>query len=300
MSKKIYLHWYRNEKVGPNFGDEITTYIIERLSDSKVCYVPIPATPLKMIVRGTRSFFKGQINLKTLFQSFRSAIAGKYVLGAGSILGWCSGPNAIVWGSGIIKKTDPIQPSEFKAVRGKYTQNRLKELGLQAPEVIGDPALLLPKVYTSGAEKKYKLGIIAHYTHNTFFKQYAAIEGLLIINLLNEIETVIDQINSCEHTISTSLHGVVVSHAYNVPSLWYSISGKKLGGDDVKFLDYFSSVNIENYTPIEMPTFEDFKIENILKKFEEYKNVAVLHADLDVIANQLIGVAPFEVKQKYK
>jgi hypothetical protein len=93
---------------------------------------------------------------------------------------------------------------------------------------------------------------------------------------------------------------VVVSHAYNVPSLWYSISGKKLGGDDVKFLDYFSSVNIENYTPIEMPTFEDFKIENILKKFEEYKNVAVLHADLDVIANQLIGVAPFEVKQKYK
>jgi hypothetical protein len=43
-------------------------------------------------------------------------------------------------------------------------------------------------------------------------------------------------------TYSSSLHGVIVSHAFGVPSIWMA-SSKPLHGDGVKFDDYFASCN---------------------------------------------------------
>jgi len=298
--KKIYLHWFRDEKIGENFGDEITPFIIERLSNQKVEFVPIPATPSRMIVRGFKQLTSGKLSLKNYLQTIKSSFHKHYIIGAGSILGWSSAPNAIVWGSGIIKRKDIVQPSTFLAVRGKYTIERLKELGLKPPTVIGDPAILVPLVYNKKVPKTHRIGIIGHYTHNEYLESYKKISGVLVINLLDKIENVIDQINSCEKTISTSLHGVIVSHVYGVPSLWYLLENKPLGGDDVKFLDYFSSVDITEYSPLVLDKIDQFDMEKIESRFIEYAEVTQPKIDISVIQKQLIEVAPFEVMDKFK
>jgi hypothetical protein len=300
MNKKIYLHWFRDEKIGENFGDEITAYIIERLSNDKIEFVPIPALPSRMLVRGFRELIKGKLSFSNYIQVIKSSFQKHYIIGAGSILGWCSGQNAIVWGSGIIKRNDTIQPSTFLAVRGNYTINRLKELGLNPPTVIGDPAILAPLVYNKLMPKTYKIGIIGHYTHNEYLEPYKEIPGVLVINLLDKIEKVIDQINSCEKTVSTSLHGVIVSHVYGVPSLWYQLQNKPLGGDDVKFLDYFSSVKINEYAPLLLDKISQFDTKLIDSHFIEYGEVILPKIDVSTIQNNLIEVAPFEVLDKFK
>ena len=62
---------------------------------------------------------------------------------------------------------------------------------------------------------------------------------------------IIDEINSCQVIISSSLHGIITCHAYNIPCLWYKFS-EKIVGDGIKFADYFSSVNIKPYNPFKL------------------------------------------------
>ena len=51
-----------------------------------------------------------------------------------------------------------------------------------------------------------------------------------IIDVTEPIQNVINYILECEMTISSSLHGIIVSHAYNVKSMWIKLTDK-IGGE---------------------------------------------------------------------
>ena len=121
----------------------------------------------------------------------------------------------------------------------------------------------------------------------------------MVINLLDDIDTVTENITSCGYTVSSSLHGLIVSHAYNVPSLWVNFSDDKLVGDNIKFKDYFSSVDISFYAPFQI-NLDQINIDKIIELVNSNNSITVIQNDLKLIQRDLIRVAPFPVLENFK
>lgn len=178
------------------------------------------------------------------------------IFGAGSIFRHIKYPNsAIVWGSGLISKDDAFKaPKQILAVRGPLTKKILEERSTKCPESFGDPGLMLARVFQpKGITKKYALGVIPHFRElDTFKEQHSDIletDEVHLIDPTQPIEEVVKQIMACERIVSSSLHGIIISHAYGVRCGWVRFSpawNKKIDGDDIKFHDHFSAIGIEN------------------------------------------------------
>ncbi|WP_276390447.1 polysaccharide pyruvyl transferase family protein [Eudoraea chungangensis] len=296
--QRINLYWFKTSTGNGNFGDELNHFIVSRLTDCEINRILIPSSGIDFIYKCLSGFYNRNISLREIPILIEQFFMKDIIIGIGSVIALNRNSSAKVWGSGIIRRDDLITEAEFLAVRGVYTQNRLKELGRNSPEVIGDPALLLPLLYKVKTRAKFKLGIIPHYIHYDRIKNGINSSSVLIVNLLDPIEKVLNQILSCEFTISTSLHGIIVSQAYKIPSLWYRILEKPLTGDSIKFYDYFSSVGIDKYEPFEL-SIRDFQIDRTIKQFELYEDVTLIKNDLSKIQQDLINVAPFRVLDKY-
>jgi hypothetical protein len=172
------------------------------------------------------------------------------LLGVGSTARFAQ-PNDHIWGSGIICRSDYLNPkATYHAVRGPLTRQRVLDCGGDCPAVFGDPALLLPRwIDTSGILRRFELGVVPHYADQQQLDRSHFPDSTVFINVLNaRPEVVIGQICMCKRIISSSLHGIIVAHAYGIPARWGKFSDN-LSGDDVKFLDYFLSVGIKPYEP---------------------------------------------------
>ncbi|MCF7560313.1 polysaccharide pyruvyl transferase family protein [Sabulilitoribacter multivorans] len=225
-SKKIRLFWWNEIKIQgktkENYGDLLGKYLVEKISDRKVVF----GWPKKF--------------------SFYDFFAPIYVT-VGSILANVNN-KCIVWGSGIVSKDYPIKEAKFLAVRGPQTRVFLLNLGYEVPEIYGDPALLLPKYYHPKISKEYKIGIIPHYNDFKKVKDfYENEDSILLIDLMtNNVEKTTNDILKCEKIVSSSLHGIIVAHAYGIPAIWQKFSDDVFG-DDIKYQDYFESVQIPSY-----------------------------------------------------
>ncbi|NLN32976.1 MAG: polysaccharide pyruvyl transferase family protein [Flavobacteriaceae bacterium] len=306
-SKNTYLFWYKHLEGNGNFGDELNPYIIERISKEKIKHIDLQYLrddkwlAMKFLIV---AIIEGRLNVRTFFRYllYNFVLFPDVLLAIGSVLQFNNYSNSIVWGSGIINQESKFKNADFIAVRGKQTQLRLKELGYNVPNVVGDPAILLPLIYKPINTKKYKVGIIPHHIHFEYLKNQSS-SDVLVINLLDSIEEVVEQINSCEITFSTSLHGIIVSHVYRIPSLWASFEGcmKNLSGDGVKFKDYFSSVNIEYYQPCLIKKNDIIGEEIFLEKVRNYYDCRLLPDDEIIIKLQrdLLSVTPFTLKEEF-
>lgn len=230
FKNKIRLFWW-NEKVfhnkaKENYGDLLGKYLAEKISGKQVVFTK------------PKDF--------TLLDFFSPI----YVT-IGSILGNVN-HKCIVWGSGIITKNQEVKKAkEFLAVRGPQTRFRLLELGYQVPEVYGDPALLLPDFYNPIIEKEFEIGIVPHYVDYEQVKMlFQDRNDVFIVDLMtNDIETTTMDFLKCRKIVSSSLHGLIISHTYGIPAIWQKFSDK-VYGDDIKFQDYFESVQMEFYQPM--------------------------------------------------
>ena len=146
---------------------------------------------------------------------------------------------------------DPISPeAEILAVRGPVTRDRALLCGAFCPEVYGDPALLLPKLYRPAVGQRRELGLVVHFSDKPrLAESVRTMKNLRLIDIQDHIESVIDQIVSCEFVASSSLHGIIASHAYGIPAVWVQFRPLP-SGDGVKFDDYFLSIGQAPPTPV--------------------------------------------------
>lgn len=271
-TKKIALFWWSSKKFEhkkqENFGDIVGPYLLKKLSDL--------------------DFFFVQPHKRKWHQLFK-----KVYFTVGSILQHAD-KNSIVWGSGIVDKKQHIKKATFLAVRGPKTRERLLELGYNVPEVYGDPAILLPKVYLPDVKTTHKIGIIPHYVdYETVNNWYKDEKSIKVISLLNDnVEAVIDDILSCEKIISSSLHGLIVGHAYQKRCVWVKFS-EKVFGDGVKFEDYFLSIGLSALQPIIVK--EKLNLEH-LNNIVEIEGVNVSNKQIYSIQKKLLQAYPFKLK----
>lgn len=215
----------------------------------------------------------------------------------GSILCWAD-KHSKIWGAGFMNNYEKFSGGEVYAVRGPLTNNKLKELGGRGTDVYGDPALLLPLWIPEKKHKRYKLGIIPHWKETEFFKERFGSKYNIIDLRTRDVKSVMNQILDCEYILSSSLHGLIVPHAYNRPALW--IKHGYIDTDGFKFEDYFASVGIPNYSGFE--NFESIleSEEKWMELFEKNKDIAVPHVSIMELQKKLLSVAPFPLKEKYK
>lgn len=287
MFKSVNIIWYNSAKV-KNFGDELTPYIV-----SKIFYVKPHNTLIEGYLR--YNLFTRFIRkiLIILHLKDKSGYEPSIYYCIGSILNnTCS--NSVVWGSGIMSRDAVIGDGKILAVRGYETLTRLEESNKNINKIaIGDPSILLPLIYKPSIKKRFKLGIIPHYVdYDIISEKYRSIPDISIINLCsNNVEMIIDQILECECTISSSLHGIIVSHIYNVPCIWFKFSSN-LKGDDVKFDDYFSSVAIPSYPPFSL---SDLNSQNdLLTIIQDNIELSHIHVDLGRLQRGLLETAPWK------
>jgi pyruvyltransferase len=152
----------------------------------------------------------------------------------------------IVWGSGLI--SDELmpyrKPKEILAVRGPLTKKALEFAGIKCPSIYGDPALLLPNYFYPKIEKRYKIGIVPHYVdlgHKVLNREVPN-DVLIIEPTTTDIDKFVGMILSCDKIISSSLHGLIISDAYGIPSVQVKFSDQ-IFGDGFKYEDYFMSVS---------------------------------------------------------
>lgn len=178
--------------------------------------------------------------------------------------------NQIVLGSGIINgRKEKVNPAaDWRFVRGPRTRQRLIECGGTCPEIYGDPALLLP-LFCDESKKEYDVGIVPHFVDYDFVKE--KYPNYKIINVINNNPLeVAKEITKCRSIISSSLHGIIAAHAYNIPAAWVKFSNK-IKGDDIKFKDHYESLNlIAENSSIENPKFTtgDLNLNPIINMFE--------------------------------
>jgi pyruvyltransferase len=204
-SRPIPMYWW---SATPNFGDAVSAYIVAAISNG---------TPV-LVSRRCR----------------------QKVLAAGSILHRVADGDW-VWGTGAISDEPIAMPSSVRicAVRGPLTYALLQR---DAPQIYGDPVMLLPRYYRPTPKRHYDVGLIPHLSDRN--RLNLRDPRISIIDVQSSWQTVVDGIAECDLVLSSSLHGLIVAEAYGIPAIWVSI-GDGVKGAGFKFRDYYLATKRE-------------------------------------------------------
>lgn len=150
-----------------------------------------------------------------------------------------------------MNQNEHIRGGKILAVRGRLTNEKIINDGYKGCNVFGDPALLLPLIVKPSSEKKYNLAIIPHWREYDYFQSKYGGQYKVLDIRTTDVEYFVKELTLCKYVLSSSLHGIILSHAYNIPALW--IKHGYIDTDGFKFYDYFSSVELPFYNG-----FDDF------------------------------------------
>lgn len=171
------------------------------------------------------------------------------LIGIGSTLRFVTKDHTVL-GTGAMWAHDRPSPNaRYLAVRGPLSRDIVLQAGGDCPAVFGDLALLLPRIHDGPIEKTCHIGVVPHYV-DTEAARHTYPDAHLIPPLAADPLSVVDAIRQCRLILSSSLHGLIVAHAYGIPAAWVRLSDK-LDGDDTKFHDYGASVGLHVHPDME-------------------------------------------------
>lgn len=221
-------------------GDLLNELLIRNVFGQDFKRHPVSTCELSVIGSGMDCFLKNTY-IYPKYYSLYSELRSKF-----------SAYPVHVWCTGFIfkEKNDSafIRKMNFSSVRGKLTKARVEKLiGKKLDIPTGDGGLIAPYLMRTPIEKKYQVGIIAHFKEQSepIFQQLKnKFENSLLINLRDNPMEVIKQIAQCEFIISSSLHGLIVADSFNIPNQWIVVTDN-LMGDGFKFDDYYSAFDLK-------------------------------------------------------
>lgn len=197
---------------GVNFGDDLSRVIVERILDRSVRLKPLDSNE-------------------------------KLLMAAGSILHFARDGD-VIWGSGF--RENPLLENRFthldvRAVRGPRTREFLLKMGIDCPEIYGDPAVLMGYLFPE-------------------FKKEEPIYDYIIIPNIGEIQCFIGYKNIVLPTcpwkeivkkmmqsrlvISSSLHGIIVAESFGIPVRLLKMTWIE---PLLKYQDYYESSGRPNF-----------------------------------------------------
>ncbi|MDA7759030.1 polysaccharide pyruvyl transferase family protein [Amylibacter sp.] len=246
MNEAIKLFFYRSSTGKLNFGDELSPEIVSFVSGRRVRRVS--RNQCDLIAIG--SILDKQCSLQNKFQNKIRLIISRPVF---------------VWGSGLISDKQKRKPAFIPlALRGKLTKNNLS-LGPELDIPLGDPALFVSQMICHKL-KRCGIGIVPHYTDkgHPLISYFNNIPNVKIIDVERGGSEVCREIASCDFILSSSLHGLVIADAFNIPNYQIRLFDK-LKGRNFKFRDYHTALNRKDTNEFDIFRYKDI---TDLKKIE--------------------------------
>jgi pyruvyltransferase len=232
MKSNLNLIFYNSHN---NFGDQLSPFILDMMVNKD-----------KYIIHHNKNIDGNSIVM--IGSYLQKAINDSYIYGTG------------------VRTDPPREPfNQYTrlnvcAVRGPITKTFLEKKGFKVPEIFGDSALLLPLFYNPKIipELSNKIGIIPHLTNYTKYKSLEKNTKYCLINPAENWRDVINKLCSCKYIISSSLHGLICSDAYNKPNIW--LDEYPLNEGDLKFRDYFLSQSRDYIKIQKLEEFDETKL----------------------------------------
>jgi hypothetical protein len=188
-------------------------------------------------------------------------LPGPALATVGSVIQWLQRPGLRVWGSGLIRPLEPedcdrlrsARPEAVHAVRGRLTRQELvNKLDWPVPEVFGDPAILLPRVVPRPAPL-HEVAVVPHRLHRRLLPDDPlTAPDARLVDVRGRPTSVVRDIAAAAGVVSSSLHGLIVAQAYEIPWVRLKITDAPLMGDDFKFDDFFSTLDRQSVATVEV------------------------------------------------
>lgn len=209
------LYYWQQQKF-VNFGDYLSLKIVER----------IVGGPVKVFIRHPKN-------------------KDKKLLALGSLMSFAQDGD-VIWGTGVngklpYKESYAFTHLDVRAVRGPLTRQFLKDVfGINAPEIYGDPALLIPYLFPEFKRSENPSNdfiIIPHYSELHLFPKEVFPN---VVYATDPWDEVIQKICDSRFVISSSLHGIIVAEAFGIPARMLRITETE---PLFKYFDYYAGTN---------------------------------------------------------
>jgi pyruvyltransferase len=131
----------------------------------------------------------------------------------------------IIWGTGVNGKMPEERHAfstlDVRAVRGPLTREFLRKKGIDAPQIYGDPALLLPQLFPQFRANPTTPVVVVPNLHDV---SHLSAKGIDHLSPWLGWNICVEDILRAKLVVASSLHAIVVAEAFGIPARYVQFS----------------------------------------------------------------------------